>query len=308
MNKRLLILGVTASGKARLAFELGRKTDAEIISVDSMKIYRRMDIGTAKASPAAQAQVPYHLVDVIEPSESFSVGTFYEQAQRAAEDIEQRGKRVVAVGGTALYIKALLYGLFDGPGADETLRSKLTSRVQHEGLAPLHRELQAIDPAAASRINPNDERRIVRALEVYLLTGKPISSFQTQFEATAPDTSWQLIGLRRAKEHESRRINARVKCMIDAGLVAEVQALLAEPRPLSKQAAAAIGYAEIIAYLREEMNLDEAIERIKINTRRLAKHQRTWFKTFTQVRWFDLESDAPVDPLIEPILEAWQEH
>jgi tRNA dimethylallyltransferase len=307
MKKRLLILGVTASGKARLAFELGRKTDAEIISVDSMKIYRRMDIGTAKASPAAQAQVPYHLVDVVEPSESFSVGTFYAQAQRAVEDIEQRGKRVVAVGGTALYIKALLYGLFEGPGADEALRLRLKSRVQREGLPPLHRELQAIDPAAARRINPNDERRIVRALEVYLLTGKPISSFQTQFEAIAPAASWQLIGLRRSKEHESRRINARVKRMVDAGLVTEVQSLLAEPLPLSKQAAAAIGYAEIIAHLRQETDLGEAVERIKVNTRRLAKHQRTWFKTFAQVRWFDLESDAPVEPLIDPILEAWQE-
>lgn len=307
MKKRLLILGVTASGKARLAFELGRKTGAEIVSVDSMKIYRRMDIGTAKASPEARAQVPYHLLDIVEPSESFNAGTFHEQAQQAARDIETRGKPVVAVGGTALYIKALLYGLFAGPGADETLRLQLKARVQEQGLAPLYRELQGIDPDAAERINPNDERRIVRALEVYHLTGKPISSFQTQFTAPAPASPWQLIGLRRAKEHESRRINTRVKKMIDTGLVAEVEALLAEALPLSKQAAAAIGYAEIIAMLRAEMTLVEAIERIKINTRRLAKHQRTWFKTFAQVRWFDLEPDAPVEPLIDPILNEWQD-
>ncbi len=307
MKKRLLILGVTASGKARLGFELARKTKAEIVSVDSMKIYRRMDIGTAKASPEARSQVPYHLVDIVEPSETYNVGSFYEQAQQAAGQVEARGNPVVAMGGTALYVKALLYGLFKGPGADDALRRQLKDRVQEQGLAPLYRELQRIDPNAADRISPNDERRIVRALEVYHLTGKPISSFQTQFTASEPASQWQLIGLRRTKEHESRRINARVKQMMDAGLVAEVESLLAEPLPLSKQAAAAIGYAEISAMLRAEMTLDETVERIKINTRRLAKHQRTWFKTFAPVRWFDLEPDAPVEPLIEPILELWQD-
>lgn len=305
-QKRLLILGVTASGKARLAFEVARRLETEIISVDSMKVYRRMDIGTAKAPAEFRAQVPYHLVDVVEPSESFSVGMFYEQALQAAEIIEARGKTVVAVGGTALYTKALLYGLFDGPSADEDLRSVLHQRAQEEGPTALHQELVSVDPVSAERISPNDTRRLVRALEVFKLTGRPISSFQTQFEASAPAPEWTLVGLRREKASESQRINARVKRMVELGLVDEVRSLLSEPAPLSKQAAAAIGYAEIIAHLQGAMDLDQAIERIKMNTRRMAKHQRTWFRTFPQIQWFDLGPDDPVEELISPVLAHLQ--
>ncbi|MFC1653162.1 tRNA (adenosine(37)-N6)-dimethylallyltransferase MiaA [Planctomycetota bacterium] len=299
MKKRLLILGVTASGKARLAFDLAQHYDAEIISIDSMKVYCRMDIGTAKPPVAARAKVPYHLLDVVEPHEAFSVGLFHEQALAAAHQIETRKRPVIAVGGTALYIKALLYGLFDGPAADETLRDQLKQRAQDEGLESMYRALQAVDPNAAARIDPNDQRRIIRALEVHKLTGKPISSFQTQFSTPQPSSNWTVIGLRRAKDVESRRINARVKKMIDLGLVDEVRSLLAEDRPLSKQAAAAIGYAEIIAHLQGQWDLLEAMEKIKINTRRLAKHQRTWFKTFPGIHWLDMDNEYPPEKLLD---------
>ncbi len=291
-GRMVLILGVTASGKGRLAFDLARQRGAQIVSIDSMKVYRRMDIGTAKPSPRRRQAVPYHMIDVVEPNESFSVGMFLEQSQQAIAAVRKAGRPVIAVGGTALYIKALLQGLFEGPGSDQAIRNRLADRARTEGLESLHRELTRIDPIAAERIHQNDRKRIIRALEVYRLTGKPISSFQQQWTAQPRSSSdWILIGLRRRKEDASSRINERVKQMIEAGLVEEVRALLNEEQPLSKQARCAIGYAEIIEHLRGRMPLDKAIERIKINTRRLAKGQRTWFKTFKDVRWLDIESD-----------------
>ncbi|MHC5191890.1 MAG: tRNA (adenosine(37)-N6)-dimethylallyltransferase MiaA, partial [Planctomycetota bacterium] len=286
-----------------LAFELSKTLGAEIISVDSMKVYRRMDIGTAKPPLEKRDRIPYHLIDVVEPSEAFSVDRFLDMTEQAVSDIQARGKPVVAVGGTAMYIKALLYGLFDGPGTDADIRDRLKAEAAEVGLAQLHHRLTAIDPTAAERIHPNDEKRIVRALEVYELTGRPISSFQKQWEDTQPASDWLVIGLRREKEVESQRMNLRVKRMMEAGLVEEVTALLDEEKPLSKQAAAAIGYAEMIAHLNGEMDLDETIERIKINTRRFAKSQRTWFKTFQNVNWIDIAEDDTVETVLKKTLK-----
>ena len=300
----ILILGVTASGKGRAGFELARELDGEIVSVDSMKIYRRMDLGTAKPSREAREQVPYHMIDIVEPSDPFSVGVFLERANAAIEGIRQRGKPVIAVGGTALYIKALLYGLFEGPGGDEQIRAELRQRAAAEGLATLHAELTRADPQAAERININDAKRIIRALEVHRLTGRPISSFQTQFDAACPIHDWTIIGLRRDRAAESHRINARVKRMIDLGLVDEVRSLLAEDKPLSQQARRAIGYAEIIDHLEGRLSLDEAVEQIKKNTRRLAKGQRTWFKTFRPTRWLDLAAEEPPESILARIRQA----
>jgi tRNA dimethylallyltransferase len=297
-QKMILILGVTASGKGRLAFDLAQSIGAEIVSIDSMKVYRRMDIGTAKPSRQARARVKYHLIDVVEPSDSFSVGAFCDAALEAIEQIHSREGKIIAVGGTALYIKALLYGLFEGAGTDEQIRDELQARAESEGLAELHSELVKIDPAAAERINPNDSRRIIRALEVYQLTGKPISSFQSQWETHRTIHNWTIIGLRRERADTSGRINKRVKKMILAGLVDEVKSLLAEEKPLSKQARCAIGYAEIIEHLNGHMNLKDATELIKKNTRRLAKSQRTWFKTFQKVHWLDVEPDEPVENIL----------
>ena len=297
-TNRLLILGVTASGKGRLAFDLAESLDAEIISIDSMKVYRRMDVGTAKPSRQVRERIKYHLIDVVEPSESFSVGRFLDLAYEVMEQIESRGKRIVAVGGTALYIKALLYGLFDGPGSDKQIRAELEAEAQAGGQGELYQRLKEIDPAAAERISQQDLKRIIRALEVYKLTGKPISSFQQQFDAEKPLHNWTIVGLRREKTVESGRINQRVKKIIAAGLVDEVKALLAEEKPLSKQARCAIGYAEIIDYLNGKTNLEEATELIKKNTRRLAKGQRTWFKTFKDVNWLDVAADETSEEIL----------
>ncbi len=293
----ILILGVTASGKGQLAFDLAEKLGAEIISIDSMKVYRRMDIGTAKPSKQARARIKYHLIDIVEPSDSFSVGAFLDAASHAVEQIKSRKREIIAVGGTALYIKALLYGLFDGAGSDEQIRATLRARIQAEGLKQLYRELAVIDPVAADRINPNDARRIIRALEVYEITGKPISSLQKQWEERQTKHDWTIIGLRRDKTDSGSRINKRVKKMILAGLVDEVKSLLEEEKPLSKQARSAIGYAEIIEYLNGQMDLKDAAELIKRNTRRLAKSQRTWFKTFRNVHWLDIDPNESAEEI-----------
>jgi tRNA dimethylallyltransferase len=290
----ILILGVTASGKGRLAFGLAESLGAEIISIDSMKVYRRMDIGTAKPPKEARERVKYHLIDVVEPSDSFSVGAFLDAGLHAIEQIQARNKTIIAVGGTALYVKALLYGLFEGAGSDEQIRADLKAREQAEGLPKLYRELTKIDPVAAERINANDSRRIIRALEVYRLTGKPISSLQQQWDGHEPEHDWTIIGLRRERADTNSRINKRVKKMILAGLVDEVKSLLAEEKPLSKQARSAIGYAEIIECLSGQAALKDAVELIKKNTRRLAKSQRTWFKTFRNVHWLDVEPDEEI--------------
>lgn len=312
--KMILILGVTASGKGRLAFDLAESLGAEIISIDSMKVYRRMDIGTGKPPDEARRRVKHHLIDVVEPSDSFSVSAFLDASADAAEQISNRNKTVVAVGGTALYIKALLHGLFEGPATDEEIRKRLREQAEAEGLDRLHRRLKEIDPEAAARIHPNDAKRIIRALEVYEITGKPISSFQQQWvdrrqktedriqkssiENGALKHDWTIIGLRRQRQQESRRINARVKKMIAAGLVDEVRALLAEDKPLSRQARCAIGYAEIIEHLAGRIDLDQAVELIRKHTRRLAKGQRTWFKTFKNVNWLDIEDEESPEKIL----------
>lgn len=259
-----------------------------------MKVYRRMDIGTCKPPQEAREKLAYHLIDVVEPSESFSVGAFLELANEAMGQIKGRKRPIIAVGGTALYIKALLYGLFEGPGTDEQIRAELRARAEAEG-AELYRELAKIDPAAAERISPNDTKRIIRALEVYKISGKPISSLQKQFSAEEPLQNWTIVGLRRERTEENKRINARVKKMLAAGLVNEVKSLLAEEKALSKQARCAIGYAEIIDHLSGLVTLEDAIELIKKNTRRLAKNQRTWFKTFKFVKWLDIEPGEPAE-------------
>ncbi len=292
-----LLLGCTAVGKSALALPLAERLNAEILSIDSMQVYRRMDIGTAKPSPAERQRVPHHLIDVAEPSESFSVARFVSAADAAIADISARGRPVLAVAGTPLYLMALLYGLFDGPSADPEFRTRLRERAASEGTETLHAELARIDPDAAARIHANDLRRIERALEVFERTGRPISEQQQQWSGP-PRYTYRAIGLRRSREDQSHRINARVKEMVAAGLIGEVRRLLAEPAGLSDQASQAVGYAEVIRHLRGEYTLEDAIEAIKINTRRLAKSQRTWFRRVQGINWIDVPVDQEPDRLL----------
>lgn len=323
MAKVYFILGCTACGKGELGRELARRVGGHVVSVDSMKVYRRMDIGTAKPTLDQRGDVPHHCIDVVEPSESFSVARFVEHAETAiaaiARDrvarfvdhaetaiasIARDGAVALAVGGTSLYIKALSEGLFEAPPGDQAVRAALRDEAARAGLAVLHRQLADVDPAAAARIHPNDERRIVRALEVYRTTGTPITELQAQWDSGRLRHDCVFIGIRRDKGAQARRINARVKRMIDAGLKDEVAALLAEPAGLSNQAAAAVGYAEMIAHLRGEMAADQAVERIKVNTRRLAKKQRTWHRRWRDVRWFDAAADDTPAALADRVTAA----
>lgn len=304
MSKVYLILGCTACGKGAVARQLARQVGGQIISVDSMKIYRRMDIGTAKPSAQLRAELPHHCVDLVEPGEGFTVADYVRHADAAIETIRAAGAVPVAVGGTSLYIKALTEGLFEGPQAPPEVRQALRDRAHAEGLTALHEELAEIDPDAAGRIHRNDERRIVRALEVYQATGSPISKLQSQWDAGRHRHDCVLVGLRRPREELNHRVNLRVRKMVEMGLVDEVKRLLEEPAGLSPQAAQAVGYAELIRYFRGRISLEDAIEQVKINTRQLAKKQRTWHRRWSDVIWFDLAVDETPEQTVERILSA----
>lgn len=292
-----LIVGPTAGGKSALALALAHAlaqhgTAAELVSADSMQVYRGMDIGTAKPTPRERARTPHHLIDIRDPTQPFSVSEWLDLAQNACNDIRARAGLPIVVGGTHLYAKAFLEGLFRGPEPDEAIRADLDARE----LPQLRAELERVDPAAAARIHPNDRRRTVRALEVYRQTGTPISQLQQQWDAGRERRDIRLIGLEWPSETINRRINARVRTMIDLGLVEEVRALWADER-LGPQAREAIGYKQLIDHFRGRCPLDEAIERIKIESRRLAKNQRTWLRRLRPTPgavWLDAEGfDAP---------------
>jgi tRNA dimethylallyltransferase len=278
----IAIIGSTASGKSALALELARRIGAEILCVDSMTVYRGMDIGTAKPSAQERAEVPHHLLDVADPTESFTAARFVELADEVIADASRRKVPLIAVGGTPMYFKTLFEGLFEGPSADAALRERLMS----EPLDVLYERLRKVDPEAITRIHGNDQRRIVRALEVYELTGKAISDHQREWGVQVRHPA-KWIGIRWETEAVNRRINARVKQMMQAGWLEEVRGLLDRHGTLSKTAAEATGYAELIAHLQGRMKLEDAFEQIKIHTRQLARRQTKWFRRFEKVHWVD---------------------
>ncbi|MDB5323645.1 MAG: miaA [Phycisphaerales bacterium] len=296
----LVVLGPTASGKSDLALELARRTGAELLSMDSMQVYRGMDIGTAKPTAVERAAVPHHLIDVVDPSEEFTVARFVELADAIIADCGNRGVPLIATGGTPLYYKALFEGLFEGPPADDLIRARLREESGDE----LHRRLSAVDPAAAARIHANDTRRVIRALEVYEITGQPITSFQTDWAAADKRHAAVWVGLNWDKDALNRRINARVKAMIAAGWLDETRALLERYGTLSKTAAEATGYADLIAHIQGKTSLEDAIEQIKISTRQLARKQMKWFRRWGQVKWIDGSIDFK--QLADTVSAAWQ--
>lgn len=303
MSQRVnMLIGCTACGKSSVALTLAERLGGEILSIDSMKIYRRMDIGTAKPSPEDRARIAHHLIDIIEPAEGYSLGRFMEDADRAIQEIDSRGKPIVAEGGTMMFVRGLLCGVFEGPAADLEFRRVLRERAAREGTATLHAELAKIDPGAAARIHPNDLRRIERAMEVYQACGLPISSLQTQWEQSRGRYDCRVVALMRPKEELHRRINTRVHDMISKGLVDEVRELLASPGSMGDQAAQAVGYAEIIRHLAGELPLDKAIEQIKINTRHLAKSQRTWMRRMPRVRFMEVGEQEGLDEIVDRTL------
>ena len=305
-NRVITILGCTAAGKGTLARAIADKLGGEIVSLDSMKVYRGMDIGTAKPPAEARAALPHHLIDVADPWESFSVARFVELADRAVEEIHARNRPAIAVGGTLLYFKCWYVGIFDGPSADPELRAEIRERARIEGADALHADLARVDPEAAARIHRNDLRRIERALEIHRLTGRPIGELQKQWDSAGPrrrDWSWTLIGLRREREETNRRINQRVKRMLAAGLVEEARRLWLDPRGVGTQARQAVGYAELFEHFAGRLSLEDAVEQINIHSRRLGKQQRTWFKTLRDVHWIGADGVEDTVNLLPAALE-----
>jgi tRNA dimethylallyltransferase len=291
-----VLIGPTASGKSALAMALAERLGGEILSVDSMQVYRGMDIGTAKPSRDEQARVRHHLIDVADPDETFAVARFVEMADRVIADAKQRGVPLIATGGTPLYYKALFEGLFEGPGADTKMREALGAQANEN----LHARLSQIDPIAAARIHLKDRRRLIRAIEVFELTGKPISSMQNEWQGQMQRHSAVWFGLDWDREPLNRRINARVKQMIADGWVEETRGLLDRFSELSKTAGEATGYQELIEHLRGGVSLDDAVELIKIATRQLARKQMKWFRRFPEVTW--ITGDQPIETGLSSIM------
>ncbi len=283
------LTGATASGKSAVGLELARRIDAEIVSLDSMAVYRGMDIGVAKPTAEDRARAPHHLIDLLDPSEDFNVAQYLDRAEQAVREIFSRGRQALFVGGSPLYLKALLRGLFAGPAADWGLREELEQLAAREGPAYLHRELSAADPAAAAKLHPNDTRRLIRALEVFRRTGQPISSQQRQFHSEQAAANGRVFVLNWPREQLHERIDRRVEEMFTAGLVDEVRKLLADGRPLSRTASQAVGYREVIECLNSRGDFAATIELVKLRTRQLAKRQLTWFRSLSECRWINVD-------------------
>lgn len=295
--------GATASGKTRVGLRLAEKINAEIIALDSMSLYRLMDIGTAKPTPEEQSAVAHHLIDVLDPNENSSISHYLELAEAAAREIHSRGKQVLFVGGTPLYLKALLRGLSEGPAPDPELRKALEEEAAKVGNAALHARLKMVDPLAAARIHENDTRRMIRALEVHQATGQPMSHYQFEFEDHARPEDCKAFWLSWERSVLHDRINQRVEAMFDGGLVEEVQRLLDQFSPLSTTAMQAVGYQEVIDYLAGNQELASAKDRVKARTRQFAKRQCTWFRSLPECREVALTSPFDAEAVAQQIYE-----
>lgn len=283
----VVIVGPTASGKTQLSLELARRVGGEIISCDSQQVYRGMDIGTGKATAEERAEIPHHVLDIARPDEEMTAARFVALADAAIADLASRGKPIIVCGGTGLYVRALLLGLFDGPGANPERRAELSARAAAEGVAALHRWLAEVDPAIATKIDRNDEKRIIRALEVFLETGVPMSVHQARHDHRLMPSRYPVrkVGLAPERELLYQRIERRVDQMIERGLIAEVEALrLAGYRP-PMRSQEAIGYAEIHSLLDGAVESAQAVEFIKRNSRRYARRQISWYRSDEDVTW-----------------------
>ncbi|RFT16640.1 MAG: tRNA dimethylallyltransferase [Candidatus Saccharicenans subterraneus] len=297
----LTIVGPTAVGKSETALYLAREFSGEVISCDSMQVYKGFDLGTDKPGPEARKFVPHHLIDIVEPWEQFSAADFARLAVETAEQIIARSRLPIVVGGTGLYHRALVEGLFPGPGRDPELRKRLRQEAERAGLLSLYEKLKEVDPDYAARITPSDGIRIIRALEVYYLTGVPLSRQFLQTRSPAREKGFNLIqiGLKLDRKELYRRIEARVERMFALGLVEEVRNLLARGVPETATPFKGLGYRQVLQYLRREITLAEAIEKTKLETRHFAKRQLTWFRKSPGITWFEAQDRPGLKKFIE---------
>ncbi len=279
----IFLVGPTACGKTSVAIELAKRINAEIISADSMQVYRKMDILSAKPTKLEQQEVVHHLIDILKPNEEYSAAIFREKALKCIEEIISREKIPLVVGGTGLYVKALTKGLFSDSGKDQQLRKELTLEAKHHGNEYLFEKLKRVDPKAAKKIHPNDMRRLIRAIEVYELNKRTISECQTEIEGLDEKYEYKIFGIERDRRELYQRVEQRVDLMFEAGFLDEVKGLVAIE--LSHTAKQALGIKQISEYLADKCTLDEVKELVKRDTRRFAKRQLTWFRAAKDIIW-----------------------
>jgi len=298
--RHLALVGPTACGKSVLAVEVARELgDIEIVNADSMQVYRGMDIGTAKPTALERAGVPHHLIDVVEPCEEWDVARFVREALQVLQDIESRGHRALFVGGTGLYVHALVDRL-----SVPARQPGVAKRLEAEPTSSLYARLLSADPAAAARISPANRRRVLRALEVTLGSGRPFSSYGPGV-AAFPPTRWRLAGIWLPRDEVRRRVEARFLAMLEAGLLVEVKKLVACPGGLSRTARQALGYRELLAHIEHGLPLDEACRLAVARTRRFARRQRMWWRRDPRIRWFGAAKD-PIS-VLAALLGEWRQ-
>lgn len=319
LRKCWFLAGPTASGKTAASLELAQRLNAEIVSLDSMTLYRRMDIGTAKATPAERAGVPHHLIDVLDPQDEYSLAEYVQAALVVSDAIVSRGRTPLFVGGTGLYLRGILRGVFEGPAADWELRSRLETLSQVAGPFALHDRLQQVDPVTATRLHPNDQRRVIRALEVFELTGQPLSVLQQNGPRPIDDRPRAVYWISPPRDWLYRRIDDRVDQMFSQGLIDEVQRLMAAPGPLSHTARQALGYKEVIDWLESQppgvsingsdfaspavnQGLLELKQLIQTRTRQFAKRQHTWFRNLEECCPIEISGEESAAEIADLVL------
>ncbi len=286
MNNIICVVGPTASGKTKLAVELAKKLNGEVLSCDSMQLYRHMDIGTAKPTAEEMQGIPHHMIDILEPAEPFSVGRYVEMADPILQDILARGKTCIVAGGTGLYVDSLMAGRTFAPFPETGKRQELETMAAEQGIEAVIALLRTFDPDSADRLHPSDQRRIIRAAEVWLETGKTITQHNRETQAIPPKYSPLWLGLDYVDRAELyARIDRRVDQMVSEGLLPEIEGLLQRGVPATATSLQAIGYKEPMAALRGEMTMAEAVDRIKQESRRYAKRQLTWFRRNKEINW-----------------------
>lgn len=299
-EKLLVIVGPTAVGKTALSIELAKRLNGEIISGDSMQVYKGMDIGTAKITPEEMEGIPHYLIDTHYPDEAFSAAEFQQRATRLIAEINGRGKLPVIAGGTGLYIQSVIYQYeFSDAKQDEALRTRLEELAEKQGNQALHLRLQAIDPITAERLHPNDVKRVIRAIEIYELTGTTMAEYQKR----ANQSPYQLclLGLTMERDRLYARINRRVDIMMEQGLEREVRALLEQGYSKDLVSMQGIGYKEMAEYVEGRLSLTDAVELIKKNSRNFAKRQLTWFRSMKEIHWVDVEEQQNKEEFVEKI-------
>ncbi len=291
-DRAMVLTGPTASGKSSVALALAQRIGADIISLDSIAVYRQMDIGTAKPTIDEQRIVKHHLIDVVDPNEMFSVACYLDMAHAVLDDLERQGRKAIFVGGTPMFLKGILRGFDPGPPADWDFRQSVEDDLAQHGIEALRDRLRQVDPLAAHRINENDTRRMIRALEVARYTGVPLSHRQTQFDQTFAADQCQAFVLQMPREQLHQRINRRVESMFERGLIDEVRGLLQQYDTLSRTASQAVGYREVIEWLKRGGEQSQPREDVAAHTRRLARRQETWFRSFRELTPIEIVDGA----------------